>query len=282
MITKAKFLSIFALVLAGLMLTSVSGFAAQKNDYEKIPIYIEGEPLDGANALLINEITYMPLRKLAETVRPDSKITYNDKTKTATVSYGSTKITVTTGLRYISVNGRYFYGKSPVQNVNGSLYVPIRPLAKALGFDVEWNAATRSVNLVRESWTVTDAESFYNADELYWLSRIIEAEAGGEILEGKIAVGNVVLNRVADKRYPNTIYGVIFDFKNGIQFTPAYTGTIYNTPSAESIAAAKMCLEGYEIIDGVLFFFNPRIATSNWISKNRPFAGSIGLHDFYY
>ena len=87
---------------------------------------------------------------------------------------------------------------------------------------------------------------------------------------------------MADKRYPNTIYGVIFDFKNGIQFTPAYTGTIYNTPSAESIAAAKMCLEGYEIVPGVLFFFNPRIATSNWISKNRPFAARIGLHDFYY
>lgn len=282
MITKTKILSIFALVLAGLMLTSVSGFAAQKNDYEKIPVSIGGELLENGNALLIDEITYVPLRKLAETVRPDSKITYNDRTKTATVSYGDTKITVTTGLRYISVNGRYFYGKSPVKNVNGSLYVPIRPLAKALGFDVEWNAASRSVNLVRESWTVEDAESFYNAEELYWLSRIIEAEAGGEILEGKIAVGNVVLNRVADKRYPNTIYGVIFDFKNGIQFTPAYTGTIYNTPSAESIAAAKMCLEGYEIIDGVLFFFNPRIATSNWISKNRPFAGSIGLHDFYY
>ena len=282
MITKTKILSIFALVLAGLMLTSVSGFAAQKNDYEKIPVSIGGELLENGNALLIDEITYVPLRKLAETVRPDSKITYNDRTKTATVSYGDTKITVTTGLRYISVNGRYFYGKSPVKNVNGSLYVPIRPLAKALGFDVEWNAASRSVNLVRESWTVEDAESFYNADELYWLSRIIEAEAGGEILEGKIAVGNVVLNRVADKRYPNTVYGVIFDFKNGIQFTPAYTGTIYNTPSAESIAAAKMCLEGYEIIDGVLFFFNPRIATSNWISKNRPFAGSIGLHDFYY
>jgi N-acetylmuramoyl-L-alanine amidase len=107
-----------------------------------------------------------------------------------------------------------------------------------------------------------DAENHYNADELYWLSRIIEAEAGGELLEGKIAVGNVVLNRVADKRYPNSIYGVIFDFKNGIQFTPAYTGTIYNKPSQDSIIAAKMCLEGYEIVPGVLFFFNPRIATS--------------------
>jgi len=279
---KTKILSITAMLLLCFTLLPLSVFAAEADKYERVPIYIDGKRLEGANALLIDEITYIPLRKLAESTQKDPQISYNDRTKTATVIYGDNKITVTTGLRYISVNGRYFYGKAPVRNVDGSLYVPIRPLAKALGFDVEWNAQTRSANLVRESWTVEDAENFYNEDELYWLSRIIEAEAGGEILEGKIAVGNVVLNRVKDKRYPNTIYGVIFDFKNGIQFTPAYTGTIYNKPSAESIAAAKMCLEGYEIVPGVLFFFNPRIATSNWISKNRPFAARIGLHDFYY
>lgn len=279
---KTKLLSICALLLLALTVMPLSAFAAQKTDYENIPLYVEGKELNGGDALLINEITYVPLRKLAESVRSDVKITYSDKTKTATLKFGENTVYVTTGLRYISVNGRYFYGKGAVLNVNGSLYVPVRALAKALGFDVEWNNRTRSVNLVRERWTIADAESYYNADDLYWLSRIIEAEAGGEILEGKIAVGNVVLNRVADKRYPNTIWGVIFDFKNGIQFTPAYTGTVYNTPSSESIIAAKMCLEGYEIVPGVLFFFNPRIATSNWISKNRPFAARIGLHDFYY
>ena len=279
---RTKLLSICASLLLCFMIMPINTFAAQTNEHEKIPLSIEGKDVISGEAILIDELTYVPLRKLTESARPDAKITYNDLTKTATIVFGNNKVTVTTGLRYISVNGRYFYGKGAVKNINGSLYVPIRPLAKALGFDVEWNSATRSVNLVRESWTVTDAENYYNSDELYWLSRIIEAEAGGEILEGKIAVGNVVLNRVEDKRYPNTIYGVIFDFKNGIQFTPAYTGTIYNTPSAESIAAAKMCLEGYEIIPDVLFFFNPRIATSNWISKNRPFAARIGLHDFYY
>ena len=279
---RTKLLSICALLLLCFMVMPINTFAAQTNEQEKIPLFIEGKEVANGEALLIDELTYVPLRKLTESARPDAKISYNERTKTATVVYGDTKITVTTGLRYISVNGRYFYGKGAVKNINGSLYVPVRPLAKSFGFDVEWNPKTRSVNLVRETWTVTDAENYYNADELYWLSRIIEAEAGGEILEGKIAVGNVVLNRVEDRRYPNTIYGVIFDFKNGIQFTPAYTGTIYNTPSSESIAAAKMCLEGYEIIPDVLFFFNPRIATSNWISKNRPFAGSIGLHDFYY
>ena len=276
-----KFLSVIALVMMGVTLLSLSTFAAQKDNYEQIPISIGGKEIAKSEALLIDSITYIPLRKLSEAVK-DCQINYNDRTKTATVSYGTTTITVTTGKRYISVNGRYFYCIGTVKNIDGSLYVPIRPLARALELDVSWNPNTRSVNLTKGSWKLEDAESYYNSDEIYWLSRIIEAEAGGEILEGKIAVGNVVLNRVADSRYPNTIYGVIFDFKNGIQFTPAYTGTVYNTPSHESIIAAKMCLEGYEIIEGVLFFFNPRIATSNWISKNRPFAGRIGLHDFYY
>ena len=281
MTKRTKLFSFLAMLMAGLTLMSINAFAAQKVDYENIPLHLEGKEIINGEALLIDSITYVPLRRLAETSK-DCKISYNDKTKTATVTYGSTTISVTTGQRYISVNGRYFYGIGEIKNVNGSLYVPIRPLARALELEVEWNASTRSVNLKRASWTLVDAENYYNADELYWLSRIIEAEAGGEILEGKIAVGNVVLNRVADKRYPNTIYGVIFDFKNGIQFTPAYTGTVYNSPSSESIIAAKMCLEGYEIVPGVLFFFNPRIATSNWISKNRPFAMRIGQHDFYY
>lgn len=279
--TRTKLLSIVSLLLLSFMLMPMNVFAAQKTDYEQIPLYLEGKEIISGEALLIDSITYVPLRRLSESAK-NCTITYDDKTKTATVKYDGLTITATTGKRYISVNGRYFYGVGEVKNINGSLYVPLRPLARALHLDVKWNEKTRSVNLTKATWTLMDAENYYNSDELYWLSRIIEAEAGGEILEGKIAVGNVVLNRVASNQYPNTIYGVIFDFKHGIQFTPAYTGTVYNTPSQESIIAAKICLEGYEIVPGVMFFFNPRIATSNWISKNRPFAARIGLHDFYY
>ena len=281
MTKKIKILSIFACAVAILMLFPIGASATQKQIYKEIPIYIEGKRVEGSEALLIDSITYVPLRKLAENSK-DCKITYNHATRTATVKFEDLTITVTTGKKYISVNGRYFWGVGEVKNINGSLYVPIRPLARALELDVKWNASNYSVNLTKATWTLVDAENYYDPQELYWLSRIIEAEAGGEIIEGKIAVGNVVLNRVKDSRYPNTIYGVIFDFKHGIQFTPAYTGTVYNTPSQESIIAAKIALEGYEIVPGVMFFFNPRIATSNWISKNRPFAARIGLHDFYY
>ena len=129
---------------------------------------------------------------------------------------------------------------------------------------------------------IRSGDSFYNSDEVWWLARIIHAESEGEPMLGKIAVGNVILNRVNHKDYPNTIYGVIFDKKHGVQFTPAANGAIYNTPGQDSITAAKICLEGYSLSNRILFFMNPRIATSNWISKNRPFAFSIKNHDFYY
>ena len=110
---------------------------------------------------------------------------------------------------------------------------------------------------------------------------IISAEAKGESLKGQIAVGNVVLTRVRSTSYPNTIYGVIFDRKHGTQFSPVSYGTIYQTPTESSVIAAKICLEGYTLSDTILFFMNPRLATNNWISKNRPYAFTIGNHDFY-
>ena len=121
----------------------------------------------------------------------------------------------------------------------------------------------------------------YSDNDLYWLSRIIHAEASGEPFEGKIAVGNVVLNRVKSKNYPNTVYGVIFDKKYGTQFSPVSYGTIYNTPSSDSIKAARKCLEGYSINSEMIFFINPDIATNFWIVKTREYVMTIGNHDFY-
>ena len=121
----------------------------------------------------------------------------------------------------------------------------------------------------------------YSEDDLYWLSRIIYAEAGTEPFEGMIAVGSVVMNRVASDKYPNTVYGVIFDRKFGVQFTPAATGTVYRTPSKEAITAAKLCLCGYSISEDILFFLNERLSTSTWTKDNCRFVMTIGNHDFY-
>ena len=121
----------------------------------------------------------------------------------------------------------------------------------------------------------------YTPDELYWLARIIEAEAGGEPMEGKIAVGNTILNRVKSADYPDTIYGVIFDRNWGVQYTPTSNGTIWNDPSGDAWDAARRCLEGENLVEDCLFFLNPRIAKSLWIVENREYYCTIGGHDFY-
>ena len=100
-------------------------------------------------------------------------------------------------------------------------------------------------------------------------------------MTGKIAVGNVVLNRMRSGQFPNTIYGVIFDKKYGVQFAPTANGAIYKTPNADSIIAAKMCLEGYSLSSDILYFFNPKYASGSWITQNREYAFTIGNHVFY-
>src|SRR5690606_23546038 len=75
-----------------------------------------------------------------------------------------------------------------------------------------------------------------NYEDLYLLAQIIHAEAKGESYEGKLAVGNVIHNRVKSKQFPNSIRGVIF--QKG-QFQPVMNGSIYNEPSKESIRAAR-------------------------------------------
>ncbi|MBO8138649.1 MAG: cell wall hydrolase [Desulfotomaculum sp.] len=121
------------------------------------------------------------------------------------------------------------------------------------------------------------------SDEVYWLARIIHAEAEAEPFIGKVAVGNVILNRVKSDIFPNTIYGVIFDKQYGYtQFSPVIDGRIYNNPSRESIEAAKAALNGYRPVGPALYFLNPNKSENFWIVKNRRYMTTIGKHDFYY
>lgn len=122
----------------------------------------------------------------------------------------------------------------------------------------------------------------YSSDDLYWLSRIINAEAEDESYSGKVAVGNVILNRVKSSSFPNTIKGVIFEYYQGIpQFSPVAEGTIYNTPNADSINAAKAAMNGTSYVGSATYFFNPAKSAGTWIVKNNTYVTRIGNHVFY-
>ena len=231
-------------------------------------------------AAIINSTTYVGLRSFCDTFG-EYDIAWNGATRTASVKGDGLSLTATAGDLYIYANDRCLYTVEPIQIIDNRICVPVRAIAKALCVDVSWNDKTRSVDLTKTGKRFAWADSFYNADDLYWLSRIISAEAKGESLKGQIAVGNVVLNRKRSPSYPNTVYGVIFDRKHGTQFSPVSFGTIYQKPTASSIIAAKICLEGYSLSNDILFFVNPRLATSTWIERNRPYKFTIGNHNFY-
>ncbi len=166
--------------------------------------------------------------------------------------------------------------------VDGRLMVPVRYLADIHGFEISWDQAFYRV-LIESDGDVDKSltDTTYNQDEVYWLSKIIYAEAGGESIEGQLAVGNVVLNRVKSSEFPNTIYTVIFDRAGGIQFEPVINGSIYLPPSYSAVEAAKRALSGESTVGESLFFLNPQKAQSFWIVDNREFFCTIGNHDFY-
>ena len=254
-----------------------SGFPAGSS---AVSIQLDGKPVLQGRSALINSVTYVAIRDFADLFE-GFEVSWDEKTRTAVVTKGTHVVTATVGDKYVYAQGRCFYTIEPIMIINDSMFLPVRAIAKALGVDVSWDNATRSVTLENTGILPRSGSDFYNADDLYWLSRIISAEAQGESLLGQIAVGNVVLNRKASSSYPNTIYGVIFDKKYGTQFSPVSFGTIYQKPTASSIIAAKICLEGYSLSNRILFFMNPKIATNHWISQNRTFEFRIGNHVFY-
>lgn len=272
----------FILVLCCVFTLLALAPAAAAASAAEVDVYINGSKLQTTDSpRIINDTTYVPLRAMCELFGADS-ISWNDGTKTATINARGIKIYVTQGNTYVTANGRYFASGEPVRNIGGRLYVPVRLLASAFASTVSWNGSAYTVRISDSGKAPVSGDAYYDANEVYWLSRIIYAESGAEPFRGKIAVGNVVLNRVASAQFPNSVYGVIFDKKHGTQFSPVASGSIYKTPNSDSVIAAKICLEGYSVNSKILYFMNPRLATNNWISKNRPYAFRIGTHNFYY
>ena len=183
------------------------------------------------------------------------------------------------GSLYVQANGRYLYVKDGLKQVNGKLAVPVRVLAKIYNLDVGYDQATGNVTLTHQAGTgafLQNGATYYNGDTLYWLSHIIYAESGNQPMLGKIAVGNVVMNRVASPLFPNNIYDVLFQ-RN--QFSPAISGSIYRDPNADSVVAAKLVMDGAVALENVLFF--NRAGLNSYASRNRPYVATIGAHAFY-
>lgn len=229
-----------------------------------------------AQAQVIHNTTYVSLRMVTQILAPDAQISWSGGAARATAS--GLDLTAVPGQNYLTVNDRALYIPDGVRAANGRVMVPIRVLAKALGGSVDWS---REAGVTLTVGSGRPGSPSYTQDDLYWMSRIISAESQGESLLGKIAVGTVILNRVASDEFPNDIRSVIFDREWGVQFTPVANGTIYHEPTAESVLAAKLCLEGARAAGDSLYFLAPKLSSNHWIINNRQYVTTIGAHQFY-
>jgi len=109
------------------------------------------------------------------------------------------------------------------------------------------------------------------------LARVVRAEAEAEPYEGKVAVAAVLLNRVADPRFPKTLEGVIYEPH---AFESVSNGRIYQTPpSADDLRAARDAVNGWDPTYGAVFFWNPSKPVSSWV-WTREIITQIGNHVF--
>lgn len=118
------------------------------------------------------------------------------------------------------------------------------------------------------------------------LLRIVEAEAGGEDQDGKLLVANVVLNRVNNEQFPDTVYEVVMQKEQGIaQFSPTVDGRYQNVRvSEDTVAAVERALYGEDISRGALYFCAREKADSDklkWFDRKLTRLFSYGHHEFF-
>ncbi|MGB4504354.1 MAG: LysM peptidoglycan-binding domain-containing protein, partial [Syntrophaceticus sp.] len=143
---------------------------------------------------------------------------------------------------------------------------------------VSGNGQAPSDNTTPAPSTPPSRGNNYSSEDRYLLAQIISAEAAGEIFEGQVAVGAVILNRIKDSRFPNNLRDVIFE---PWQFEPVQNGTIYLPPVSLAIRAAEAALDGWDPVDGAVYFCNPDTAQSTDFFRTLTYVCRIGNHVFY-
>ncbi|MEA4932134.1 MAG: cell wall hydrolase [Lawsonibacter sp.] len=257
--------------------SAASPFELAENTESGLLIDGEYAPADVAMTRQ-NGVTYVALVAMAQAMDETAQISWNETSSVVTVTTAKLSLTAEVGQLYLEANGRYLYLPEMVQLVQGRVTVPLWAVAQAFDAEIGWDSAAGIVTVVRGSGGILSGDLFYDQKNLFWLSRIIHAESGNQPLEGQIAVGNVVMNRVASPIYPNSLEGVLAQ-KN--QFSTYKSGALASrSPNVSSVIAAKLVLDGGIVKEtqGALYFDSN---TNSWAARNKECVAVIGNHKFY-
>lgn len=171
---------------------------------------------------------------------------------------------------------RWGYYSGNVDGIYGSKTVSaVKYFQRKNGLTVDGIAGTKTLAAMG-IYSSTSSGSSSSSSDLNLLAKLVYGEARGEPYTGQVAVAAVVLNRVKNSSFPNTISGVIY--QSGA-FDVVSDGQINLTPNATAKKAAQDALNGWDPSYGAIYYFNPNTATNKWI-WSRPMTVTIGNHRF--
>jgi len=249
---------VLSLLIVFIMLVALSGVrAAALSEQLFITVKINGQPVfTDTNPYIKQNRTYVPLRFIAEAF--NMEVLWVQEEKKAVVKNDEICLEVWIGSNKLLVNGEEKIMDVMVEGVNGRTMVPVRFIAEVLDYAVNWNNMTASVEIIKEGAEIPASSVLsrsYTDDDIIWLARIVHVESHGLSIKGRVAVANVVLNRVKSTKFPDTVYDVIFDKQYTKQFPPAHKdGFSELIPDLPCVIAAKMALEGVNNVDKCLYF----------------------------
>ncbi|MBB6678552.1 cell wall hydrolase [Cohnella lubricantis] len=197
-------------------------------------IVYNGKTYDIAQAVkLMDGTSYIPLRTLAEAMH--AKVGWNAEDK-AVVLRAADAYTVASGDTLSVVAATYTISAQALKARNGLEDASIE--------------AGQQLKVVVPDFLDPETE------DAALIAKMVEIEAGNESYAGKLAVANVILNRVRSDSFPDTVSGVIY--APG-QFPPAGAGRLLTeTASSDSLKAALAALAGENNVPGAVYFFNPK------------------------
>lgn len=270
-----------ALLLALCLLCPGLAAAADDGGAQSVPVYIDG--LLSARAYVSGQAVFLPPEAVCAAAR--LSMSWSEDNGTLTLSVPGAVLTGHKDDGYFEADGRYIYAPDGWLVKGDVLYLPSDAVERLFGVKINVSEKRDRLELSTDKLAVISGganyyELNYDAELLYWLPQIINAEAKFEPLAGQIGVGNVVMNRLRSPDFPDTIFEVIYDTEHTVQFEPISTGGIFQEPTEQATIAAYLCLEGYSTVGGSLYFVNPEFG-SGWFDSSLELVETIGHHNFY-